>query len=360
MEKKLLSTAIVGALAASMSLAANADVTVFGHLDTSMNATDADGGTDDINMDCTTCSVGFKGSEDLGNGLKAIFKLDFQFDMTERNTASSGNADGNNASQIRDRDQWLGMAGNFGKVRFGTISTGYKSTGAMIDPLYRTALQARSRGLQSDMHNGAGENGQGRMENHVRYDSMSMGGFKAIVDYSFDSTDSPTNRDDDAYGLTGLYENGPILGYASYVTNDQGGEDSAWKLGGSYAMGAIKVFGQYEVDDGLISSFGSETPGVTNNIDGADVWHLGGTFTMGNNMLYLAYGQGDERSDNTGGYDSWTLAATHNMSKRTMIYTGYTTTDCDDATGTTVTSLCTNTASGGDVDQFSVGIKHKF
>lgn len=339
MEKKLLSTAIAGALAASMSVAANADVTLFGHLDTSLDYTDVSGAGagDDINMNCTTCSVGVKGSEDLGNGLKAMFKLDFQFDMTERNRASGGTP-GGSVNSITDRDQWLGLGGNFGSVKFGTISTGYKSTGAMIDPLYRTALQARGFGIQSGLHLGAGENGQGRMTNHVRYDSPSMGGFKLIGDYSFDSND--TVDGDDAMALTGLYDNGPILGFASYITSDNGGDDSAWKLGGAYTMGSFKVFGQYEKDDGLISSFGQN-----NAVDGADVWHLGGTFTMGNNMLYLAYGEGDDNSNNVGEYDSWTLAATHSMSKRTMVYTGWNTTDM---------------SGGAEADQFSVGIKHKF
>ena len=85
MIKKILPTMIGVALAGGMTAAA-ADVTVFGHIDTSYDATDVDGGSDDQNLNCNTCSIGFKGSEDLGNGLKAIFKIDFQYDTTERNT----------------------------------------------------------------------------------------------------------------------------------------------------------------------------------------------------------------------------------------------------------------------------------
>ena len=133
MMKKILPALVGLALAGGMSLAA-ADITLFGHIDTSIDATDVDGGSDDINMNCTTCSIGFKGSEDLGNGLKAIFSLDFQYDTTETSGKTAG---------ITDRDQWLGLSGGFGQVRLGTISTGYKSHGAMIDPLYRTALQGR-------------------------------------------------------------------------------------------------------------------------------------------------------------------------------------------------------------------------
>ncbi|MGB5260389.1 MAG: porin, partial [Gammaproteobacteria bacterium] len=133
--KKILPTMIGVALAGGMSAVA-ADVSIFGHIDTSFDATDVDGGSDDQNLNCTTCSVGFKGSEDLGNGLKAIFSIDFQYDTTERNNSRpsstslsvltpGGTVTGSvvtsvGSSSITDRDQWLGLAGGFGQVRIGT------------------------------------------------------------------------------------------------------------------------------------------------------------------------------------------------------------------------------------------------
>ena len=346
MDKKLLSTAIAGALAGTMAFGANAGTTIFGHIDQSILAQDVDGGGDDINLVCTTCSVGFKGTEDLGNGLKVKFKLDFQYDINVRNDGDGTATDGdNNNSGLLDRDQWIGLAGNFGEVKFGSISSGYKSTGAMIDPLYRTVVQARSVGLQSNMHTGAGEEGQGRMTNHVRYDSPNLNGFKVIVDYVFDGSEAD-GENNNPWGITGVYKNGPALVFASYVTNDNGGEDDAWKIGGSYSFGDAKVFAQYENDGGLISS---KSISGTNATSGADVWHIGGTYTMGSNMLYLAYGQGDDSdtngvSNNTS-YDAWTLAGTHSFSKRTMIYAGYNNQDYD---------------ASGEIDNVTIGIKHKF
>ncbi|UCC56175.1 MAG: porin, partial [Gammaproteobacteria bacterium] len=171
--KKLL-PATIGAILAGGMAAAQADVTVFGHIDQSVVRSDIDRidtsdlNDSDTNFVCTTCSVGFKGSEDLGNGLKAIFKIDFQYDINERNRASDGN------NSLLDRDQWIGLKGsNWGQIRTGTISTPYKSTGAKIDPMYRTAVQARSRGLQSNFHLGAGEELEGRATNTARYDSPS-------------------------------------------------------------------------------------------------------------------------------------------------------------------------------------------
>ena len=213
MTKKILPT-MIGAILVGGMAAAQADVTVMGHIDTSVDAVDNDlTGLDDTNLNCTTCSVGFKGSEDLGNGLKAIFKLDFQFDMNNRNRGS-----------ITDRDQWLGMAGNFGSVKVGTISTPYKSTGAKLDPGYRTVAQMRDVGIQSALHSGAGSNGEGRAENTARYDSPSWNGLKVGATFTLDS-DEDDGEDDNPYGVGVSYENGGILVFADYINNNQDGNN---------------------------------------------------------------------------------------------------------------------------------------
>ena len=363
--KTRLLPAVIGAILAGGMSAAAADVTLFGHIDTSIDSNDQDGGSDDINMYCTTCSIGFKGEEELGNGLKAIFKLDFQYDTTERNTgeASADTSTGgavtgvSDSSSITDRDQWLGLAGNFGQVIFGTMSTTYKSHGAMIDPIYRTYLQARDHGLQSSLHSGAGDEGQGRATNTVRYDSPSWNGLGVAATYTLDGDESDGD-DNDAYGGGVSYENGGILAYADYITSDNGGDDSAWKLGGKYGLGMFSFFAQYEVDNGLISAVSGNQP-VLGSGDGADVWTVGATATLGNAMAYFSYGEGD--SGNSGsvasGYNSWELAATYHMSKRTMLYTGFSEVDCN-RHDNDVCFLVNN--SGGEIDQFSLGMQHKF
>jgi predicted porin len=354
---------IAGLVMAAVMSAAQADVTLFGHIDTSIDATDQDGGSDDVNFNCTTCSVGFKGKEDLGNGLAAIFKLDFQYDTINRNSNGS----------ITDRDQWLGLAGNFGQVRIGTISTHYKSHGAMLDPLYRTSLQGRDRGLQSNLHRGAGEEGQGRADNTLRYDTPSWNGLKAGFHYTLDSdeNDGPLKNpgavpgdpdfgdrykeDDNPYGVGLSYENGGILVFADYITTDTGGDDSAWKVGGKYTLNNLALMAQYEKDKGLISS---KTPDTTG--DGADLWQLGASFTMGNNMLYFGYGNsssGSDGSDAPSDYFAWTVAGVHHMSKRTSVYAGFSEIDCDDPDE----DVCDKVGdSGGEDDKFSIGMKHKF
>jgi predicted porin len=406
MNSKKLLTATIGAILVGGMAAAQADVSVFGHLDQSLNyidngdwssTTNANGrvggrnassnatrnaskhaawGDGDTRFVCTTWSIGFKGSEDLGNGLKAIFKLDFQFDM-------------NDVGGIIDRDQWLGLAGRFGSIKVGSISTTYKSTGAMLDPGYRTIAQMRDVGIQSALHSGAGSDGQGRAENTARYDSPSWNGLKFAATYTLVPDKNPNNNgqvaDNNGYSAGLSYENGGILVFANYLTNSADGDSDAYKAGGKYTFNNFAIFGQYEKDGGLITDRYNGTLGADSDGDGADQWMLGGSYDFGNNMVYLAYGKGSGTDATTGDLNlggpdanastcaglagdtncdgvvnkndanpfigddhaSWEIVGVHKFSKRTLAYAGFVKVDFDQK-------------KVNDIDHYTIGMKHKF
>ena len=366
MIKKILPAVIGAALAGGMTSAV-ADVTAFGHIDTSVSSTKTEllENNDRLNnMNCTTCSFGFKGSEDLGNGLKAIFKIDFQYDTTERNQG------------LTDRDQWVGLGSGFGKLRLGTISTMYKSHGAMIDPVYRTFLQGRAWGLQSGLHTGAGDTAaQGRATNTIRYDSPTFAGFTVGGHYTIQNENQVDPDADSPWGIGGQWKGGGFLVFADYITSDVGGDDDAYKLGGRFGFDKFAIFGQYEVDGGAISRRQNalvydaasdqllriDGQGVAGVGDGADTWFIGGTAGFGNNLIYASYGQvksgtGAEAFDTDGNVvDSdvdlesrnWSIVGVHSLSKRTKAYLGYNEQDFK--------------ASGaGKVNSWALGMKHTF
>ena len=383
MKKKLIPGLIGAALAGSMSIA-TADVVVFGHIDTSLDYQDADGGGDTWNLNCTTCSIGFKGSEDLGNGLKAIFKLDWQYDTTERNrvtggktasvtgnTVTTGGAAGTvgvtgtasgvstGSGAFTDRDQWLGLGGVFGKVRVGTISTLYKSHGAQLDPFYRTAQQQRDRGLQSVLQKGAGDAGQGRATNTLRYDTPTWNGLGLGAHYTVQNETTANPDADSPWGLGGQWKGGPFLVFADYITSDEGGDDDAWKVGGKWDLSIFSLFAQYEGDGGLISARGgNQTAGQG---DGADTWMLGATATFGNSLAYFGWGHGDEGSGGSvaSRYNTWQLMAGHNMSKRTLFYGGYSAILCSEQDNDVCSALGDNKGDSDD-RKLSFGMKHTF
>ena len=373
MEKKLLSTAVAAALVGSMGIA-QADSTLYGNVNLSINNYDVDQGDSDTNMESNTSAIGVKGSEDLGNGLSAIYQAEFQFDAANGTT---GNWTG--------RDQFVGLSTKkLGKVRFGTLSTTYKGYGATVDPLYRTSLEGRSHGLQSQLHRGKGENGQGRMTRHIRYDSPSWAGFGFSADYSLDEND-PDASDDNTYGGGINYKNDGILDGlwlgAAYITSDQGGDDDAYKFGAKLNWGNFGLYGQYEHDGGLISGQlqggNTDTAPLPDTTDGQNMWFAALSYTWGNTLLYGGYGEGDNANNSTNlansggvanldsGFSSWTVAVDHKLSKRTDVYAGYNKLDCNNYVG----SVCgganlqgpnpPGTEDGSD-DFFSVGLRHKF
>jgi predicted porin len=364
MMKKIL-PAMIGAALVGGTGTAIADVTAMGHIDTSFNSSKNDNLSGDRlnNLNCTTCSFGFKGSEDLGNGLKAIFKIDFQYDTTERNGASP-----TGVNAITDRDQWLGLGSNFGQLRVGTISTVYKSHGAMLDPIYRTSAQGRDWGLQSNLHTGAGDTAaQGRATNTIRYDSPTFAGFQVAGTYTVQKeTDNDPNADS-PWGIGAQWQAGGFLVFADYITSDAGGDDDAWKVGGRFGFDKFAIFGQYEGDGGAIArrtSFdvnGGEVVGqdVVGDGKGADVWFVGGTAGFGNNLIYAAYGQTQDADNGTLIYDdpalgtesvgtkskNWEIVGVHSLSKRTKVYAGYVQRDFSDF---------------DKVSDWTLGMKHTF
>lgn len=351
MNKKLIASAMGLVMAGGMGLA-NADVKLYGQVTLSLDAIDSDaaGFQDDINMNSNTSAFGIKGSEDLGNGMSAFFKLEYQLDPTERNANGS----------LTDRDQYIGLEmEGFGKLLFGTASTAYKSPGKQIDAFYRTNIQSRDIGLQSNLHSGAGEEGQGRGTNMVRYDTPSIGGLGLTATYQFDNNKGD-GEDDDPYSIGIHYKGGGLYAAASYIDTQRSGDASAAQLLLKYTMGDLEVHGIYELDKGLITA--QRSNGFATNLgrqgtagdDGADIWSVGATYTLGNNIIGADFGQGDKSNGDDGlagtaddveEYTVWRLGAWHRFSKRTGVFAGYANTDYDVK---------------GEDDIFTVGMRHSF
>ncbi len=338
MNKKLLATAVGLVLAGGMGLA-SADVKLYGQLDLSINYVDEDGGGDDTNMESNQSAVGVKGAEDLGNGLEAFFKVEYQADIDDTGAWTG-------------RDQYIGLGTEgFGKLKFGTSSTAYKAPASKLDAFYRTSLQARGIGLQSTLHAGKGEEGQGRATNAIFYNSPNWAGLNLFGHYTLDDTEAD-GEDDDPWSVGASYKGGGFYGFASYLTTQGGGDDDAWQVGLQYKLDAFEVHGIYEGDGGLITlnQYGGNAPGEINqgSGDGADVWSIGGTWTIGNNLIGADFGQGDEADDPAivdDDYDVWRIAAYHKFSDRTRVYTGYANFDPSD---------------GNEIDLFSVSLRHNF
>ena len=331
---------LVAAMAATLvsPLAAQADATVYGNVHLSIDSYDSD--VDGPQMNSNTSSIGVKGKEDLGGGMSAIFKVEFQVDPSERNSgAGSSNTDPTDSdfgavktkTALVDRDQWVGLKGAMGTVKFGTMSNNYKQMGGKIDPMYRTQLEGRGfMDTQSKLHSGAGKNG-GRSTNTLQYSSPKMGGMQMVFNYTF------SGEADETLGLGVHYKTKTIIGYIDYLdvqgVGTNGGSEAAFKVGGSYKMGAMTVGLQFEsVEDVINSGASTAKPGDT-------------IFASFNYQVTdagnVAFTVGDNDTDDVG----YALMYNHKLSKRTNTYVGYGDNASDKA---------------ADDQVFTLGIRHKF
>ncbi len=348
MQKKLIALAVAGVLAAP--LAAQAGVEVYGQarmsLDFSNNDDTAAGFEDKaISITSNKSRLGFKGDEDLGNGLKAMwqFEQEVAFD-----TSTWGS---------KKRDSFIGLGGGFGTVLAGRINTPYKNTTQPMD------VFASTRGDYNGIMGVVNSNSatfNNRFDNSIQYRSPDISGFKGAIAYStnYSSDDLPmttTASDQDAYSLSGSYTQGPLYLTAAYeslnaFTTVPGGTDdaTAWKIGGAFTLGGATTIG---------AIWESADKGGTNN--DRDAWYLNVAHKMDAITLKAALAVADK----TGGVadtgaTQFALGASYALSKTTEAYALYTMVSNDSAAKYTVEGV--GGVTGKDVSSFSVGVNHTF
>jgi predicted porin len=366
MNKKLIAAAVAAAVA---SPAAFASATMYGKFHTSVDMTDADDVQDNWSMESRASRLGIKGSEDLGNGLKAIYQAEFSV-QTDGNDGGVGQDGGDGWGG--QRNTFIGLAGGFGTFLVGRHDTPMKVAfyGAGTELLGDSALDlSLSNSLQPRKQGVApiGVFSEYRADNAIAYVSPNFAGFTlaAAVIPGEDSgiattsttakllstgkivTSKNVNANDrdgiaDHYSLGLMYAGGGLKASAGYQSTEAGGEDQdTMQIGGSYTFGAFKVGAHYEDTENFAFVKG----------DDYTAWALVGKATFGNNALSLIYTDSELDADNGNDVetDGWGVAAEHNFSKRTKVYAAYAA-DSRDFTG----------GNDQDVDKFSLGMIHSF
>jgi predicted porin len=334
MKKSILTIAVLAA--SVVAPAAMAAPTVYGNVHLSINAADNDvpGANNNLQMSSNTSAIGVKGSEDLGDGMKAIYKVEFQIDLLGKaDTTPDGSAPNQGSGALTGRDQFVGLKGGMGTIKFGTMSSNYKQMGGKVDPLYRTPLEGRGfLNTQSSLHGGRGVN-RGRQTNTVQYSSPKMGGFQLVANTTLSGVEDETN------GIGIRWANKAFLVYGDWidgvptdpVPTSTSTTESALKLGGKFTAKAFSIGLQYETSEDYVSN---------------DYIFASGTFNFNkNNMIALTAGQASNvgtNADTTG----LAVAYNHKLSKMTNVYVGYGAKSSD--------------VDAADESMFTAGIKKKF
>lgn len=274
MKKTLAAVAVLGAFAGS---ALAADVQLYGIVDTGFlyahgdtdQAGQANTDFDSFSMESGQASgsrFGFKGTEDLGNGLTVGFILENGI------KSDTGVDDG----VFFNRESSLFLQGGFGKVavgHLGSINNGTSSWGkyGMISAFGTSwgdyAAQAGTWAM-----------GAGLWDNMIAYETPSFAGFKVYAQYAMGAEDNENESSSDRYyALGATYANGPLNLYVAVdsinyktagVANAGDIDDSLTvTLGGNYDFEVMKLFAGAQYFDEIQLS---KMKGMVGNMDASE------------------------------------------------------------------------------------------
>ncbi|WP_136417024.1 porin [Herbaspirillum sp. ST 5-3] len=354
-----LAAALVAATAAPAAMA-QTNVSVSGLVDVFAgkvrNAGDANSRSVVNSGGMTTSWFGFKGSEDLGGGLKANFQLT---SFIQADTGSQGRFPGDT---LFSRDANVGLSGSFGAVSLGRELAPQFLPTILFNP-FGDSYTFSPLILQADvpLFNGSAWTnsftGDTGWSNSIRYTTPNFGGLTANLHYQFGEVAGNNGKNN--VGLNLLYFGGPLALTAFYhnveinnplnvpAGNVQPGgnlplasglsaaRQTAWMVGGSYDLKAAKLFATYGQ--------------TSHNIDLDDkTVSLGATVPAGQGKIMAAWAQtkrtgtaigADQKRNTTSvGYD-------YDLSKRTDLYAVF---------------MNDRITSQNNGNSFGVGVRHRF
>jgi len=331
MQEKLIALAIASLMTAPAF--AQSNVALYGTIDfgfTSLGSNDGNGVKSRNAIDSGISKsnrIGFRGTEDLGNGLKAVFVLE-----------EGLNGDQGAMWKTTNRQSYAGLAGGFGTIAAGRQNSPQHVLTGNVDPFGKNGLGSAGNVLLQDK----------RLNNLLAYISPDWGGFSLIAGWSFNGTRA---------SVRGIGPGGTTVSFGGgdeALEND--GDVQLWAIAPSFKwdklfVGAnyhnakvkgahsdnIKALDVYDLyvsyDFGFVKMGGMigrrvSKKGATATDKDVKLQQamLGATFKITSNDSILAsYNYARENSYNDGMDDrakigQWAIGFEHAFSKRTVLY----------------------------------------
>ncbi len=326
MKKNLIALAVLAASGASF---AQSSVSVYGTVDVAFAHTTATGAPSQnliASSGVSTSNFGFKGTEDLGGGLKANFKLEQEFNVDNGAAGTAGLA--------FNRYAYVGVSGGFGEVKLGKTGTAYDD----INGAGNAAFDSNALGLQQNAF--ASNSYNWNANNTIYYATPKVSGFSGALSYSLGENKTATV---DAGSITSFhvkYEGGPLYAGLAYQTEKANGNATSYdvtRLNASYDLKVAKVLAAY----GRVANGNAET----------NEWTIGADYPV-SAALTLSGGiarSSDNLAAGDGTTKTYALAAAYSLSKRTTVYGGFQS-----------TTYSQPRVADTDNSTFAVGVKHTF
>lgn len=305
MKKTLISLAIAG-----LPLVAMADVTLYGEIKMGVETSKHDeSGVTRSNIDDLGSLIGFKGTEDLGGDLKAMWQVETRLSIDSAKEGANGKSFG------RLRDSFIGLeSGSLGSLQLGVLSNFANQEQGALD-IWEYA--------QSNLGLAAYTSSQDRYDHAVRYMTPVMGGFQGFVQYGQNEA-HPGEVVIDTNGLDQANRsfNAGLSYSVANVKMTYGYEDINYAEGLNTFPGTVDQKNHlaeivYDAN-GLMMGLGYNDQNITSEFNG-DIRQkqvvFSTSYDMGNFTPKFSYGHGFGDAD----YDQYILGADYSLSKRTVV-----------------------------------------
>lgn len=342
MNKKAI--CILIAVTATATSVSYAETTLYGRIRNALVYTDYDNpenGSQEADWDEQwdvqnhSSRIGVKGSEDLGEGLKAIYQWEAEIETAEGGSTYDGG--------FKQRLGFVGLSGGWGTAAIGRQWTPYYNS------VHKTDIWQLSG--MDDWY--LGETREGNIITYASPDFSGFSGKLATITTDESQGDIDGGEDGvDWWNASLDYQNGPLSIGTSYMKYR--GDDDYYQagIGAKYVFNDMfGVIAQYEKMD-------------STSIDGVDLdmssYAIQGEYYFGNNTLRAMYGSVKDSDDIDKDFSTWALGLEHSFSKRTRVYAEYQDTEHDKDTPTGWADWYNSGQPDEEQKKFGVGIRHDF
>ena len=331
--------------------------------------------------------IGFKGEEDLGGGMKGIFKLEGGLDNSSgigkasnsnNQMAGSGvtvgnaNSLGGQQGLVFQRYAHVGVAGSFGEIRLGRDYTAAFQWGVAAVDVFGTNGPASGSNIMQNLGIVNKQPTNANASNMIGYITPNISGFEAKMQafYGENKSNSTTAgsaaKEGDGASIGLRYTTGPLMvAYATQTTKGTvnaavastslatNGNYKQSGLSASYDLGVAKLVFTNAAED-LIKTAGTST--TRTNL-------LGVVVPMGAINLKASYGMSTQNTGVSAAADTKAtllgLGADYSLSKRTVAYGTYGKISNKNSGTAYYTGVATTVANNSSTG-LAVGIKHSF
>ncbi len=433
MNKKLLALAVASVVAAPAAMAQTSNVQLYGRANLGIDLYKADGARDqaatgqaNFGASCTAAQVGtaacepgslndrksrvrifdsgsrvgLRGTEDLGNGLKAIFQIETGVNVDNGSNSGQGGQTNASAGFWASRDSFVGLDSNWGRLTFGRQSV-YWANGvnAQFAANYINTEIPWTNGTALGRISAQGP-APARVSNVVQYTSPTFAGINGTLSYSpnvqeaVQGEGAGSKANGYLWGATLRGTWGPWYAQIDYAdvngnsptTGAPRGEGEAWKIGGSwgYMPGArVGLIWVHSRTNNRLSTGAATLNGfqVGDRVSQSG-WTINWEHTFGNFQAMAQYGWTNDikNCDNpiiscsNSKSRGYMVGGRYLLSKRTWLYASWNRIDnkennYSDYIGGAITSTVPATASptsgnyvpwGADPQIWAVGVFHQF